>query len=600
MKKTGCFLTAVLVFLTLQAEMVPQITNIPNRETISLNGTWRAITDLYGTGGGKNGGGFGYASDTPYNDRTRLQEYDYENAPVLRVPGDWNTQREKLYYFEGVMWYRRHFNYNKKNDKRLFLHFEGANYETSVFLNGKPLGTHTGGFTPFTFEITDQVNAGDNSLVVRVDAARRDDGIPTKVCDWWNYGGITRNVSLLETPMNFIHDHYVQLKKNDKSTIEAWVKLDGTDKTEKEVTLTIPELKTTRKAMTDSSGIAKFEFRTKPELWSPESPRLYDIKIATDTDTITDEVGFRTLRTEGAKILLNDKEIFCRGINIHEEAPFTGGRAFCKEQDEILLDWAKELGCNFVRLAHYPHNEAMVRAAEKKGLMVWSEIPLYWGIDWDSERTYANAENQLSEMIDRDKNRCNVIIWSIANETAVRDNRMKFLTRLAEKAHSLDNTRLVAAAMQNREVAPGKMVVDDPLSEVIDVMSFNEYVGWYDGTKEKCDTMEWKFRVEKPVIISEYGGCAQSGLHGSSDEFFTEEYQADLYRHQIDMLKRMPGLAGSVPWILMDFRSPRRQLGVVQDDFNRKGLISDQGEKKLAFKVLQQWYEELAKLDKER
>lgn len=352
--------------------------------------------------------------------------------------------------------------------------------------------------------------------------------------------------------------------------------------------------------MTDSSGIAKFEFRAKPELWSPESHRLYDIKIATDTDTITDEVGFRTLRTEGAKILLNDKEIFCRGINIHEEAPFTGGRAFCKEQDEILLDWAKELGCNFVRLAHYPHNEAMVRAAEKKGLMVWSEIPLYWGIDWDSERTYANAENQLSEMIDRDKNRCNVIIWSIANETAVRDNRMKFLTRLAEKAHSLDNTRLVAAAMQNREVAPGKMVVDDPLSEVIDVMSFNEYVGWYDGTKEKCDTMEWKFRVEKPVIISEYGGCAQSGLHGSSDEFFTEEYQADLYRHQIDMLKRMPGLAGSVPWILMDFRSPRRQLGVVQDDFNRKGLISDQGEKKLAFKVLQQWYEELAKLDKER
>lgn len=600
MKKTGCFLTAVLVFLTLQAEMVPQITNIPNRETISLNGTWRAITDLYGTGGGKNGGGFGYASDTPYNDRTRLQEYDYENAPVLRVPGDWNTQREKLYYFEGVMWYRRHFNYNKKNDKRLFLHFEGANYETSVFLNGKPLGTHTGGFTPFTFEITDQVNAGDNSLVVRVDAARRDDGIPTKVCDWWNYGGITRNVSLLETPMNFIHDHYVQLKKNDKSTIEAWVKLDGTDKTEKEVTLTIPELKTTRKAMTDSSGIAKFEFRAKPELWSPESPRLYDIKIATDTDTITDEIGFRTLRTKGAKILLNDKDIFCRGINIHEEAPFTGGRAFCKEQDEILLDWAKELGCNFVRLAHYPHNEAMVRAAEKKGLMVWSEIPLYWGIDWDSERTYANAENQLSEMIDRDKNRCNVIIWSIANETAVRDNRMKFLTRLAEKAHSLDNTRLVAAAMQNREVAPGKMVVDDPLSEVIDVMSFNEYVGWYDGTKEKCDTMEWKFRVEKPVIISEYGGCAQSGLHGSSDEFFTEEYQADLYRHQIDMLKRMPGLAGSVPWILMDFRSPRRQLGVVQDDFNRKGLISDQGEKKLAFKVLQQWYEELAKLDKER
>lgn len=121
------------------------------------------------------------------------------------------------------------------------------------------------------------------------------------------------------------------------------------------------------------------------------------------------------------------------------------------------------------------------------GFLVWSEIPVYWTIHWENKDTYQNAEQQLCDMIARDKNRCNVIIWSIANETPLSEPRLAFLTKLANKVRSLDNVRLVGAAMEKEEVRPGVMTVNDPLGELLDIISFNEYVGWYDGDSEKCD-----------------------------------------------------------------------------------------------------------------
>ena len=251
------------------------------------------------------------------------------------------------------------------------------------------------------------------------------------------------------------------------------------------------------------------------------------------------------------------------------------------------------MGCNFVRLAHYPHNEQMIRQAERMGLMVWSEIPVYWTIQWNNAETYVNAENQLTDNINRDKNRANIIIWSIANETPHSAARLSFLTRLTEKTRLLDPVRLVGAAMEKEELSPGVMTVNDELTQIMDVLSFNEYVGWYDGTPEKCDRVNWTFSVQKPVIITEFGGGALYGLRGDVTERFTEDYQEDLYIRSVNMFKRIPGLAGTTPWILKDFRSPRRQLRNIQDDFNRKGLISDKGQKKKAFFVMKKWYDEL-------
>ncbi|MDO5442246.1 MAG: glycoside hydrolase family 2 TIM barrel-domain containing protein [Bacteroidia bacterium] len=591
--------------ITASAQSFPQITNIPGRQKQSLDGQWKYIVDVYKTGyqdyraNPMPESQTFFADRSFYTDQRYLVEYDFDAAKEIAVPGDWNTQKRELYYYEGTVWYRTKFTQPKAEGKRYFLYFGAANYETVVGLNGHILGSHTGGFTPFNFEITDNLREGENSLVVNVDNTRHLNAVPTVNSDWWNYGGITRSVYVIETPETFIRDYSLQLRKEgEEDIIKGWVKLDGSQSSQ-QVTLSIPELGINKAFVTDGTGTAAFEFayKAKPkskrklELWSPESPKLYDITFACGTDSVSDRIGFRTIEAQGSKLLLNGEQIFLKGICIHEESPDPSvGRAFSEEHARTLLGWAKEMGCNFVRLAHYPHNENMVRVAEQMGIMVWDEIPVYWTIAFDNPETYANAEQQLTDMIARDHNRANVIIWSVANETPLGATRLRFLTNLINKAREFDGTRLVSAAMEKVEYERGKMTCNDPLADVADLMSFNQYVGWYDGDADKCDRVSWSFAIEKPVIISEFGGGALAGRHGDRNLRFTEEYQEYLYQKNVQMLDRIPGLAGTTPWILKDFRTPKRMLDGIQDDYNRKGLISESGQKKKAFYVMRDWY----------
>ncbi|MBR4228253.1 MAG: beta-glucuronidase [Bacteroidales bacterium] len=596
MKKVLTPLFLLLALALSAQEPYPQITNIPGRDAVCLDGNWKYIVDVYNTGAMDyranpipDRSSF-FADRSFYSDQKVLVEYDFDYAKEIAVPGDWNTQKRELYYYEGAVWYRTKFDVKPRQGRRYFLYFGAANYETVVGLNGRRLGSHEGGFTPFNFEVTDRLKEGDNSLVVNVDNTRRMDGVPTVNSDWWNYGGITRSVYLVETPETFIREYSVQLKKGSREVIEGWVRLDGPDASAK-VTVSIPELKVSRTVTADVSGLARFEIEAKPILWCPENPKLYEVELSSGLDAVSDRIGFRTIETLGDKLLLNGKEIFCKGISIHEEMiGGAGGRANSMEHARALLAEVKAMNCNFVRLAHYPHNENMIRAAEELGIMVWSEIPVYWTISFDNPDTYANAEQQLTDMITRDRNRANVIIWSVANETPLGDSRLAFLGRLIAKARELDPTRLVSAAMEKVERPRRMLTVNDPLTEIADLISFNQYVGWYDGTPEKCDEVTWTFDIKKPVIVTEFGGGALYGRHGDVDQRFTEENQEYLYRKNIEMLDRMPGLAGTSPWILKDFRSPKRMLGGIQDDYNRKGLLSEKGERKKAFYVMQSWY----------
>jgi beta-glucuronidase len=593
--KRGILILLTVSSMIANGQTYPQLINVAGRTTTSLDGLWKTIVDPY-----ENGyydyrrkpipNGFG--TDKDITDKSVLQEYDFATDKTLAVPGDWNTQRPELYYYEGTVWYRKRFDYKPTEGNRQFLHFAAVNYEAIVFLNGQEIGKHIGGFTPFNFEVTGLLKSGENSVVVKVDNKRIPEGVPTINTDWWNYGGITRQVNLIETPATLIRDYAVQLKKGDQNIIAGWIQLDGKTAVQK-VRIEIPELKIIKEVTSDQNGYAAFEIKASPIYWSPENPKLYQVNIASVTDKISDEIGFRTIETKGTKILLNGKETFLRGVCIHEEAAFRNGRAYSAEEAATLLGWAKEMGCNFVRLAHYPHNEQMIRQAEKMGIMVWSEIPVYWTIHWTNADTYKNAENQLTDMITRDKNRANIIIWSIANETPQSPERYDFLNRLTAKARSLDNTRFVSAALEKEEVKPGLITVDDQMSKLFDIISFNEYVGWYDGLPEKCDRVNWTFSEEKPVVISEFGGECVYGLRGGKTDRFTEDYQEDMYIRSVKMMKRIPGLAGTTPWILKDFRSPRRLLPGLQDDFNRKGLVSDKGQRKKAFYVMQKWYQEI-------
>jgi beta-glucuronidase len=239
----------------------------------------------------------------------------------------------------------------------------------------------------------------------------------------------------------------------------------------------------------------------------------------------------------------------------------------------------------------------MARVADELGLMLWEEVPVYWTIQWENPQTLANAQAQLTELIVRDRNRASVIVWSVANETPVSEARTRFLKVLVDTARSLDSTRLVSAAMEVH-VDPADTnhrIVDDPFGAYTDLLSFNQYIGWYDGLPDKLSQIRWTLGYPKPVIISEFGADALQGLHGDRLTRFSEEYQEDLYRQTLAMLQKMPQWRGTTPWILADFRSPRRPLPHVQDGWNRKGLIGENGTRKKAFYVLKDFYDRTAR-----
>ena len=577
---------------TCVAEEVPLLQNVLSRSTVSLNGSWHYIVDVQEEGYydyRMKPTPWGFFQNAKPQKPEDLIEYDFDKAPVMQVPGDWNTQDERLFFYEGTVWFKRAFQWHRNGNRRTLLYFGAVNYDTYVYVNGKLAGHHVGGFTPFNFDVTDMLREGDNFVVLKVDNKRHAEAVPTQIFDWWNYGGITRDVLLVDVEPVYIEDYNLQLASLEGRLLSFSVQLNK-PLSGQQITLSIPELKIKKTLTTDAEGKAALSMKAKPILWSPATPKLYQVDIQLGSESIRDEIGFRIVETRGKQILLNGNPIFLKGISIHEEKPNGGGRANSTADAHTLLSWAKELGCNYVRLAHYPHNEYAVREAERMGMLVWSEIPVYWTIAWTNADTYRNAERQLTDMIRRDHNRCNVIIWSIANETPHSDARDKFLSRLSQKARSLDATRLISMAMEVTAANHHKNRLQDNMNQYVDVISFNQYIGWYRDVND-APKMEWEIPYDKPVIISEFGGGAKYGLHGAKNQRWTEEFQENLYRENCAMLDKIDGLAGTTPWILKDFRSPRRVLNGIQDYYNRKGLFSDDGHKKKAFYVLKEWYQ---------
>ncbi len=577
--------------LTVNAEDYVQ--NAYARSSQSLDGQWDRIVDPYENGyynhrylPNENG----FFKNQVAKNKTDLVEYSFAGDKKLHVPGDWNTQEPELMFYEGTIWYHKDFNVKKVDGKRYFVHFGAVNYKANIYINGSLVGEHEGGFTSFQFDVTDKLNAGKNSIVVKADDRRERNQIPTVNTDWWNYGGITRSVAILELPDSYVADYKVQLDDGHYDAISVSISLAGKEP-EGDVKIAIPELNI-KQSIKTTKGKGKLVFPAKPEPWSPESPKLYDVEISYNGETIKEKIGFRNIAVKGENIELNGKSVFLRGISIHEESPYGSRRAWSEDDARTLLLWAKELGCNFVRLAHYPHNENMLKVADELGLMVWSEIPVYWTVMFEDKAVYEKAERQLSEMITRDKNRASIVLWSVANETPNHSTRLNFLTNLVKKAKSLDSSRLITAAMDTQGSSKEGKVIEDPLAKLVDVIGVNNYCGWYAMMPDDCGSQKWISHYNKPVIMSEFGAEALQGLHGDKNERWNEEYQADVYKNNITMLENMPMLRGVSPWILKDFRSPRRQLPKIQDFFNRKGLLSEFGIRKQAWYVLHDYYKQ--------
>ncbi|MFC3559270.1 glycoside hydrolase family 2 protein [Pedobacter jamesrossensis] len=605
--KISLILSVVLltVFNNLKAQ-TNLIHNVLNRKNISLNGTWQYIIDPYETGfydyrreERKENDREAYWNTEKFDNKTDKKEFGFTDKYSIKVPGDWNSQADKFLYYEGSVWYKRTFDIDlSKTNERIFLHFGAVNYQADVYLNGKKLGVHKGGFTAFNYEIPVSIlKAKENLLVVKVDNKRALDEIPTINTDWWNYGGITRDVNLVFVPQTFVQTYSISLAKGShvakSKTIEGWIKLN--QKANENVTLEIPELKIKQVLKIDGDSIA-FSVKTSAvQLWSTKSPKLYQVNISTNAEKITDKIGFRNVEVLDGKLMLNGKQIFLRGISVHEEIPNEIRRAYSAKDAQHLLGQAKELNANMVRLAHYPHNEHMTRAADSLGLFVWSEIPVYWTIDFSSNEVLAKAKTQLEEMISRDRNRASIIIWSVGNETPVTEARTLFMSKLVAKTKELDQSRIVAAALESFGIQ-GVQTVEDPLGAFTDIVAVNQYIGWYGGLPDNSRKVSWATKYNKPLFFSETGAEGFSGLRADSLTRFSEEFQEWYYKEQVGMFKRMPAnFAGLSPWILNDFRSPRRNHPTLQEGWNNKGLFDHDGKKKLAFYVLKAYYDEMEK-----
>lgn len=553
------------------------------RQTYSLNGEWHYAIDQY---------------DTCLRQKWFLEQYfdkdgrslpvdfSFQDWPTISLPCSVNTEKPELFWYEGPLVFTRTFSWDMQENmgKKVFLRIGAANYFSYVFLNGKYICKHEGGSTPFMWDVTEYLEK-ENRILIVSDNTRNHLFVPTENTDWFNYSGVYRDIELVALPTEYLKDLKVNLvPHSDFSQIRIAAETSADSGI---VTVEIPELQIAT-SMEIQNGKGEIVVEARPNLWSPETPILYDVTATFGQDKVVDRVGFREISVEGRDILLNGKKLFLRGVSVHEDSQFTG-KALRDEERLTIIRTAKELGANYLRLAHYPHHENMAKLCDEQGILLWEEIPVYWAIAFDNPATYNNARNQLEELMCRDFNRASVIIWSVGNENLDSDDRFRFMGNLADFAHQYDNTRMVSAACL---VDGETLSIKDRLAEKLDIIGVNEYIGWYSPNFEELPQLMNNSNPTKPVIISEFGADATPGLHGSVDDKGTEECQEAIYRKQIEVIRQIPYIKGITPWILFDFRCPRR-TAAIQGYYNRKGLVSsDRTYYKPAFSVLQSFYRE--------
>lgn len=644
----------------------PLLVNAMARDYRSLNGPWNIVLDEAGMSYNYITNGLYFEHESTYPETgMNLLEISFDKRKQLMVPGDWNSQRPELDRYRSRVLYHKNVEMNPVRGQRYLLHFGGANYTADLFVNKQLVGRHVGGYTAFNFDITEYVRKGNNTFIVRVNALLDETTIPTmRTSDFWKYGGLTRDVGLVTLPETYIGQYHLYITDHSEPVIHGWVQLAGEQSGKREIEVNIPDAGLTVKATTDASGRAVFSAAPETlELWSPDNPRLYEVTLSMGDEHVQDRIGFRTVKTDGVKVLLNGEPMRFRGISMHEETVRHPGLANSREDALAQFKLVKELNANFVRLAHYPHNEHTVRLADELGLMLWSEVPIVSLIDWNNTDTLATAISQVSENVMRDANRAAIVMWSIANESFPQtDARLEFLSTLAETVRRLDASgrpivsaligaheeefreigkqlmpailahpelppaareRIVAMTQRGQpigaaEAAPAKppaqeipVVISDPLGEIVDIVGYNEYFGWYysrpmaeamgldegivrDAMISIMPRIRFSNSFGKPMIISEFGAGAVRGLRSDEGLIWSEDYQARVYRAQLQMLDQSPVVQGYSPWVLQDFRSHLRELNGIQDTYNRKGLVSETGEKKLAFKLLADHYRKLA------
>lgn len=561
------------------------LVSLADRARTCLDGPWHFTLDLFDEGLRQKWFTLEPVAAAQWS---HPRDYDPFSGATLEVPCSWSMQQPEWLHFEGGGWYTRVIEHQPDAQRPItLLRVGAANYQTRIFLNGQFLGTHLGASTPFCVDLGQHLRPGPNRLQIQVDNRRELGRVPMRHFDWFNHGGIYRELDLLQLPLTHLLSAQadwsptgglrVRIRLNRAQDAQAWCHIDALG-----LHLAIPVV----------AGRGEACVPCSPRLWSPQDPHLYEVRFECGPDHFSERIGLRHIATSGTQLTLNGKPLFLRGICVHEDDVLLG-KVSTEADVRRRFEDARAMGCNFLRLAHYPHHEHVARIADEVGMLLWEEIPVYWAIDFNNPGTLDDARNQLEELILRDHNRASVIFWGIGNENEDSDARLAFMRTLADAARALDPSRLVGAAcLINRE----EFRIQDRLAEYLDVIGLNEYFGWYERGFEGLHRLLDNSHPDRPVLITETGADAKLGHHGPAHELFTEECQAHILTEQVNISAATPYVCGIAPWLLYDFRSERRHT-VFNNGFNRKGVIAeDKTTRKLGFYALADCYGELRKI----
>jgi len=550
---------------------------------------------------------------------------------VMAVPASFNDQTvsQEIREHSGYVWYEKEFTVAKAvRDERLVLRFGSATHEAWVYLNGKEITHHKGGFTPFEVAINEFLIDGTNRLTVRLSnlldhttlpvgnySEHKDENgrIIRKVdenFDFFNYAGLHRPVKIYSTPHDYISDIViapdVDLEKN-KADIHISVATEGLFD---EVSVTI--IDESGRQVAQSSGTDTTLTVEDVQLWQPMNAYLYTAKVegfkgGETVDVYEEPFGVRKIEVKEGKFLINGEPFYFKGFGKHEDT-YVNGRGLNEAYNVLDVNLMKEMGANSLRTSHYPYSEEMMRLCDREGIVVIDEVPavglmLSFSFDvsaltsggeldddtWKELETAEAHEQVIRELIARDKNHASVVMWSIANEAAnYATGAHEYFEPLFHLARELDP--------QNRPCTYINIMMSTPTSDrctdLVDVIALNRYYGWYVQTGDlkaaeeatRQELLEWQEKYpDKPIMYTEYGADTVAGFHSAYGEPFSEEYQEDYYRMNSKVFDEIPNFVGEQLWNFADFQT---KFGIQRVQGNKKGVFTRSREPKMVASYL--------------
>ncbi len=544
--------------------------------TQDLNGTWLFKADTENEGILQ-----GWESNFP------------GDAATMAVPSCWNNYPD-YYDYVGVGYYKKEF-YAKQGNARIV--FEGVCNACSVYLDGELVYSHIGAYTAFSI-YTNFEKSGLHTLVVRADSFVNDtDTVPNETRDWKIYGGIMRSVYITSLPDFFVDQLRVSYTlSEDLTKADAILTFTAHGSGSKTYTLYADGEKLQSITVTEGKNEICFKLNNV-RLWNVLAPQLYTFTLESDTDSTSVRTGFRKVSVHGRRICINNKPVYLRGVNRHEDHP-EWGHALPLHISKKDMDIIINMGCNMIRGSHYPNSRAFLDLCDEYGILFWSELPL-----WYYKEVQASNNNVVDcilkmgrEMVLQNYNHPSIFTWGLHNECETSTEAFLHLTeKMAAQYRADDPSRLITYASDK--------VFDDICFKVCEFICVNRYPGWYGDEVEEWESFFEKFNAylkaqnipDLPIMISEFGG---GGIYGQSSfeaPKWSEQYQCEILEKSIEIFRKHPEVGGMMIWQYCDIRVRTAQAMSRPRSFNNKGLVNEYRQPKMAYYTAKKLYEQIEK-----